>query len=327
MRLPFPLLPKTTMKRQNLSTTRATLSALNSARNAMGFEARTAPGFDAPTSIIEKPAVASGWVKLDDNFIPAAKAIPGISFGGQFWRHPKPPGRLPSEEFESCRRWRFRHYRAFLSPADMTAGPHLLAMYARPTNFRVINPAEFNFIDDADPSIHMLQSAAFATPAAYPVSDAELRMLDAPSHAVRFVITRKQQSMFAPELIEYEVCRSIAAGLANQADETLLEVLANALDDQAAYTLGAASAKNLAFGDLRALVGTSGTGAAVSQDGVLRVSGIEAELTSAIPGTSLASIQPCRRCDQRRSAHPGAPHDCLWRYGNHGILPNPRPCS
>ncbi len=81
---------------------------------------------------------------------------------------------------------------------------------------------------------------------------------------------------------------SLSLGLADAADRLLLAHIAAATPT--AFTLAKAAAAGLRFPELRAVVGTSGTGAAVGQDGVLRANGIAAELTSEASGTIIGAF-------------------------------------
>lgn len=70
---------------------------------------------------------------------------------------------------------------------------------------------------------------------------------------------------------------AILAGAGRIADQALMTALdAASLGN---FSLANAAAAGLGFQDLRAVIGTSAVGAAVGQDGVLRASGIAAELT------------------------------------------------
>ena len=68
----------------------------------------------------------------------------------------------------------------------------------------------------------------------------------------------------------------------------LLSVLSNASLQN--FSLGAAAAAGLCFDDLRGIVGTTGAGAAVGADGVLRVSGVAAELTDTGAGSFVGAF-------------------------------------
>jgi len=80
-----------------------------------------------------------------------------------------------------------------------------------------------------------------------------------------------------------EVMTAITLGVARAADEVLLSAIT--ATTPAAFTLAALASRGLQLGDVRALAGTSADGAAIGADGVLRVSGVPAELTPDMAGT------------------------------------------
>lgn len=81
---------------------------------------------------------------------------------------------------------------------------------------------------------------------------------------------------------------AILTGVGRIADMALLSALANAA--LPTFTLAAAAAAGLQFGDLRAIAGTAAAGAAVGADGVLRVAGVAAELSDAGAGTFVGAF-------------------------------------
>lgn len=151
-----------------------------------------------------------------------------------------------------------------------------LAFERVPGFLRNIEAGEWSTVNvDALPEVSVSPS---------PIVSAEIDWSIATAKAIRFVVNRKERMRYGDQ---DELCNEIIAaltlGLARAADEVLLSDLsARAL---ANFTLGAAAAEGLAMGDLRALVGTGGQGAAVGQDGALRAGGIAAELTAEMSGT------------------------------------------
>lgn len=116
----------------------------------------------------------------------------------------------------------------------------------------------------------------------------EIDLPEAASHALHFKISRADFRERDADLQAFELSRSIALGIARIADEVLLKALA-ALS-LTAFTLAKAAAKNVAFDQLRALIGTSATGAAVGADGVLRAGGVAGDLTSEITQTIIGAF-------------------------------------
>ncbi|WP_312346445.1 hypothetical protein [Stenotrophomonas acidaminiphila] len=81
---------------------------------------------------------------------------------------------------------------------------------------------------------------------------------------------------------------SILSGVGRIADMALMQALAGA--SLANFSLAAAAAAGLQFGDLRAIAGTAAAGAVVGADGVLRVAGVAAELSDAGTGTYVGAF-------------------------------------
>lgn len=111
---------------------------------------------------------------------------------------------------------------------------------------------------------------------------------DGPSYGVRFQLTRRQVKDVPADQLLQELMLSITMGLARAADHALLSAIVAA--NPAPFSLAAAATAGLEFRQLRALVGTNGTAAAVGQDGTLRAAGIQAELTPTIASTVVGSF-------------------------------------
>ncbi|KVE76995.1 hypothetical protein [Burkholderia vietnamiensis] len=87
---------------------------------------------------------------------------------------------------------------------------------------------------------------------------------------------------------ENAIMHAITHGLARTADAVLLSAIVAAAP--APFSLSAAAAAAVRFGELRALVGTTAAGAAVGQDGVLRAAGIAAEMTPDMAATIVGAF-------------------------------------
>jgi hypothetical protein len=166
------------------------------------------------------------------------------------------------------------------NPEIQTFGQVLPApvLFQRPERFSVITAAKFAALADG----------AEVAATAFPAARASVLWGDAPSHAVRFELSRAEQKSMTEEELAFEVEQAIARGLARLADSVLLNAIAAATP--AAFTLAAAAAKGLRFAELRALVGTAAAGAAVGADGVLRASGITAEFTDTTAATIVGAF-------------------------------------
>lgn len=152
------------------------------------------------------------------------------------------------------------------------------AMYADAGEFVLVEPAQFAAVDDGDD----------ATASTLPFTGAPIVWDDAPSCAFSTTITRRKQKDTAGYDLEATLMRSIVLGLAREADRVLLAAIA--AKTPTAFTLAKAAARGLEFAELRALMGTAGTGGTVSQDGELRVSGVRAEMTNQAAGTIVGSF-------------------------------------
>jgi len=109
-----------------------------------------------------------------------------------------------------------------------------------------------------------------------------------PAYGVRIPMSRSEQKSYREGELADSVLVSIALGVSRAADAALLGAIKAA--NPAAFSLAAAAAKGLKFHELRSLVGTAGTGAAVGQDGALRVAGVQAELTPDIDATIVGAF-------------------------------------
>lgn len=94
-------------------------------------------------------------------------------------------------------------------------------------------------------------------------------------YGLRFEFDRATMKSY-PDF-EDAVVHAMTAGLARTADAVLLGAIIAATP--APFSLSAAAAAAVRMSELRALVGTSGNGAAIDNNGVLRAAGIQAELT------------------------------------------------
>ncbi|SOE67044.1 hypothetical protein SAMN05446935_2929 [Burkholderia sp. YR290] len=101
---------------------------------------------------------------------------------------------------------------------------------------------------------------------------------------------------------EDAIMHAIVRGLARTADAVLLAAIAAGTPQAAingivqpnvplaSFSLAAAAASGVRMSELRALVGSSGNGAAIDNNGVLRAAGIAAELTPEVASTIIGSF-------------------------------------
>ncbi|CAN7412499.1 hypothetical protein LJR296_002439 [Cupriavidus necator] len=160
-----------------------------------------------------------------------------------------------------------------IAPAQMPEDAPIIAFYQQEARFSTITPATFSPIaDGADVAV-----------SPFPAHRAQIEIQDAPISAVHFEFSRNQLRDVGEDQIVAEISIALALGLARFADSLLLSAIVASAP--APFTLAAVAAKGLRFGELAAIIGTSGAGGVVSQDGSLRAAGIGADLTDTIAPT------------------------------------------
>jgi len=170
--------------------------------------------------------------------------------------------------------------RLVLIPAaaePITAGNGEVYFTKRETRFDVIDAADFAVVTDA----------ADVTTSDLPVHRALVDLETMPALGFRVDLSRRDQKAYADGQLADTALASIALGLARAADQVLLAAIV--ASTPSAFTLAKAATAGFEFSELRALVGTAGTGAAVGQDGTLRAAGVMAELTPDAAATVVGS--------------------------------------
>lgn len=142
-----------------------------------------------------------------------------------------------------------------------------IAFKQRNARLDVIQPANFAAVPDGN---EVAESPL-------PVLRAEINVDTIPSYGFRVILSRADAKKYEEGKLADAALASIAMGLARVADKALLSAIV--ASNPQAFNLAKAAALGVEFAELRALVGTSGNGAAVGQDGTLRASGVLAELT------------------------------------------------
>lgn len=163
------------------------------------------------------------------------------------------------------------------APEPVQNDSGILAFYSRPHALEVVTPALFTLVLDG----------ADITATAVPVVGAQIDFQNSPAYAVKMAISRREQTQKTEELQEAEIMAALTMGLARLADLVLLQALPAV--SPSAFSLAKAAAHGLKFNELRAVVGSLGTGAAVGVDGVLRASGIPAELTDTVTASYIGN--------------------------------------
>ncbi|MEN9901635.1 MAG: hypothetical protein RL651_299 [Pseudomonadota bacterium] len=153
-----------------------------------------------------------------------------------------------------------------------------VSVYEADAYFVTVAPAEFASVADG--------AAVSVTP--LPASRAQVKWDEAVKLAVRFNVPRRDPRTYGQEHIAKEILTAIPLGIARAADNLLLSAI-NA-ETPSPFTVAAASAQGLNAGELRALIGTDGTGAQFRADGQLIAAGIAAEMTPDMAGTIVGAF-------------------------------------
>lgn len=164
--------------------------------------------------------------------------------------------------------------------AVATGETGVIATESRASAFRVIEAAKFSSVD--------VDSEDEVTVSALPVHVAAIDFTQAVAKSFRVEIPRSDRKDVSMELICCELTAALTLGLARAADELLLSKISEATP--ANFTLALAASQGLRFAELSAIVGTSGNGANVSEDGHLRAAGISAQLTDAVSPTIVGAF-------------------------------------
>lgn len=156
----------------------------------------------------------------------------------------------------------------------------------RERQFRVVTPLQFGLLNAGE--------LAVFPPSPWPaVGDDAIDGLNAAASSTslmqtfgaRVQLTRRQQASLPRKLWAQELSIALAAGIARLADKVAFGRLDNYLA-ATAWAWSWPATKGIAHNELKAVIGTNGTGAQVSQDGRLTYAGVcEAELSPVMSGT------------------------------------------
>ncbi|MGE0966611.1 hypothetical protein ACQF4K_24820 [Ralstonia pseudosolanacearum] len=245
--------------------------AANEARHAMGFHEHFTPGIDEPKRI---PAPAVGSSSMDLSRALKLDATPE----GVYGLNMVPAGQTNDLDPRSVIEANSR---------VVTAGARLIIAHPKPApNFggqpvfyhddalvRSVDPAAFAIVaDGSDASLSPM-----------PIHDAAFGWGTTPHQAFRAKITRADHRAVGGDQLNEAFMVAVLRGLGELADALLLQAILAATP--AAFTFGAAAARHAKYDELRALVGTAGTGAGIAGDGSFRAGGVFAELTAATDKT------------------------------------------
>lgn len=274
----------------NLEHATSIAGLIQRAESASPVSVRFAGGDEANRQVEAAPPPMA-FISLADELIPAAKAIAetGIAYAGL---DPQKPGQVIKLSAEVMRESRFCRAGGVLivdssRPRKATDSSGGAVFYDSPRQFHVIEPLPFS----------KLRAITEAPVSAWPVSGLEDQMVSSlPSaalmstHSARVRLTRRQQRYLPRDLWAYEVAKAIALGLAQAVDNEVFSTLDRKLN-AAAWSWGWPASKNIAHDELAAVIGTSGIGAKVREDGSLTYAGLcPAELAPAVPSTLIGTF-------------------------------------
>ena len=261
----------------------AILLLIDEAANASGVRAHTPAGYSEPTAYIPMSSARSTVASLKGDNLPGL-----FDAAGRLRRTPH--AATSSEEFSLelaiLANSRIARAGAGFVIVDEATKAHAvgktgaIAMEETPGFLRHVDSAVWSTVD--------VDTLAEVPVSASPIKSVAIDLSTATAKAVRFEITRSHRMTY---LDQQKLCELIVSGLtlglARAADEVLFAALA--AEDLAPFTLAAAAAADLSFDELRALVGTGATGAAIGADGILRADGVSAELTADMQGTIIGA--------------------------------------
>lgn len=255
---------------------------LTDAKQQTAFLSHTPPGFVEPTAYSAKPPAVSSVLGLNAEMLPALIAADGV----HVTHSPFAPVGAASMTIAAAVAAASRvaeagaHIIIRREPdsAVPTGQTGIVAMQNTVGRFATIDAAPFATVaDDAD-----------VAASEFPVDRAALDWSQSIAKAVRFELPRSFQKSVGEDQLANELLLALTVGIARAADHALLTAINAATPS--AFSLAAAATRGLKFSELRALVGTAGAGAAVGQDGALRVAGVSAELTADMAATIVGSF-------------------------------------
>ena len=153
-----------------------------------------------------------------------------------------------------------------------------VSLYEQDTYFVTVAPAEFARVADGE--------AVEVTPV--PASRAHIKWDEAIKLAVRFNVPRSVPRTYGQQHVANEILTAIPLGIARAADNLLLTAINAA--EPSAFSVASAAAQGLKAAELRALIGTNGTGAQFRADGQLIAAGVAGEMTADMAGTVVGAF-------------------------------------
>jgi hypothetical protein len=251
------------------------LDLVKMASRQLGYHDHQPVGMAEPTVRIPKPAAVNGSLRMSD-FLPEI-----VTDAARPTQTEIPAGEKTTIDAA-----------AFLNSRVADAGAHIIrlpeqaliegptpALADAPAGLRVIRPAPFSTVADGDDII--------ASSLADVIAEAKVDRATMPQIGVRVPMPRSALQGIGEAQIVAEITHAITLGVGVAIDRVLLSAIVAA--GPAPFSFGAVAGAGLRFGDLRAIIGTAGAGAAADQGGLF-VSGIPAETCDAVPQTVIAAF-------------------------------------
>jgi hypothetical protein len=251
------------------------LDLVKMASRQLGYHDHQPVGMSEPTVRIPKPAAVNGALRMSD-YLPEIVADAARPTQTE----------IPAGEKTTI------DVAAFLNSRVADAGAHIIRLPEQtliegpapvladvPAGLRIVRPAPFSTVADGDDIT--------ASTLADVIAEAKVDRATMPQIGVRIPMPRSALKDIHEAQIVAEVAHAITLGVGVAVDRALLSAIVAA--GPAPFSFGAVAGAGLRFGDLRAIIGTGGAGAAADQGGLF-VSGISAETSGAVPQTVIAAF-------------------------------------
>jgi hypothetical protein len=292
----LPNIERQDMTRPNLKPTparapgAALTDAIAAATRALGYEDHTPVGAVEPTWTRTKPAAVNARIALRD-LLPDL-----IDPAGRITRAPavtRGADRLSLLDLAAgYSRVIAAGAQVIALPPEVVAdpGPGPAMLVPRPAGMRLVEPAPFAPITldadgDAGPPV-LLPGEGTVAASALPMPEASIARDALGQVAVRFEVTRAIQRDRLPGELEAEIMMALGLGLGRAMDRALLSAVTAATPG--AFSAAAVAASGARWSEVRAIIGTNGTGATTDR-GEIFAGGVPAEVSPDLAGTLAGS--------------------------------------
>ena len=251
------------------------LDLVKMASRQLGYHDHQPVGMAEPTARIPKPAAVNGSLRMSD-FLP--EIVTGAARPTQTEAPAGQKTTIDAAAFHNSRVADAGAHIIRLPEQTLIEGP-APALADVPAGLRIVRPAPFSTVADGDDIT--------ASTLADVIAEAKVDRATMPQIGVRIPLPRSALKDIHEAQIVAELAHAITLGVGVAVDRVLLSAIVAA--GPAAFSFGAVAGAGLRFGDLRAIIGTGGAGAAADQGGLF-VSGIPAETSGAVPQTVIAAF-------------------------------------